>query len=85
MKFTVTMECGDCHEKFAGQGEHLVEAVGHMVKSAADGEHAHDRLNQELAALAQKAEDVNIVDGVLTSLGLVILDLSEPEQPDDES
>ncbi len=84
MKFTVTMECGDCHEKFSGQGEHLVDAVGAMVKSAYDGEHAHDRMNQELAALAQKAEQVNVVDGILTSLGMVIVDLEAPEESDDD-
>ncbi len=87
MKFTVTMECS-CGEKFVGQGEHLEEAVGHMVKSAYDGDHAHDRLNQELAALAGKAQDVNAVDGLLGVLGLTpdqitIIDLVDPEGPDD--
>lgn len=82
MKYMVTMECEGCGEKFVGQGEHLVDAVGHMVKSASDGGHANERLNQELAALAQKAEDVNVVDGVLTSLGLVILDLTEDPDAD---
>ncbi len=88
MKFTVTMECGDCGGKFAGQGEHLVDAVGAMVKSAADGDHAADRMNQELAALAQKAEGVNMVDGLLTVLGLdpshvVMIDLNDPGEPDE--
>lgn len=81
MKYTVTMEC-ECGQKFVGQGEHLVDAVGHMVKSASDGDHANSRLNQELAALAEKAENVNAVDGVLTSLGLVILDLTEEPKDD---
>jgi len=49
-----------------------------------DGEHAHDRMNQELAALAQKAEQVNVVDGILTSLGMVIVDLEAPEESDDD-
>ncbi len=83
MKFTVTMECGDCGGKFAGQGAHLVDAVGAMVKSAYEGDHAKDRMNQELAALANKAEEVNVVDGLLTSLGMVIVDLSEEGDPDD--
>ncbi len=90
MKFTVTMECGECGQKFAGQDEHLERAVGNMVKSAYDGDHAHDKMNLELAALAQKAENVNMVDGVLTSLGLsmgevTIIDLVDPGEPDAEA
>lgn len=83
MKYTVTMEC-NCGQRFVGQGEHLVDAVGHMVKSASEGGHADSNLNQELAALSQKAEDVNAVDGVLTALGLVIVDLVDPEEKSDD-
>ncbi len=90
MKFTVTMECGECKQKFVGQGEHLVDAVGTMVKSAYEGDHAKDRMNAELAALAEKAEEVNVVDGLLTALGLsrgeiTIIDLVDPEEPDAEA
>ena len=88
MKFTVTMECGECGQKFAGQDEHLERAVGNMVKSAYDGDHAHDKMNLELAALAEKAKSVNAVDGLLSAMGLhrgevtiINLDL---EQPDDD-
>ena len=70
MEFTVTMRCSKCGEKFAGQDEHLVQAISAMVKSAYDGEHAHDRMNQELESLSQKAEEVNIVGGILDVLGL---------------
>ena len=83
MQFTVTMTCGDCGAKFAGQGEHLVDAVGAMVKSAYDADHAKDRMNQELAALADKAAEVNTMDGLLSSLGLVIVDLNKPPGGDD--
>ena len=70
MEFTVTMKCSKCGEKFAGQAEHLVDAVTHMVESAAAGKHVTKRLNQELEALSQKAEEVNIVGGILDVLGL---------------
>lgn len=73
MQFSVTMSCGECGRKFAGQGEHLVDAVGAMVKSAYEGNHAKDRMNQELEALAHKAEGVNAVDSVLSALGLEIV------------
>lgn len=70
MEFTVTMKCSKCDQKFAGQAEHLVDAVTHMVESAAAGKHVTDRLNQELESLSQKAEEVNIVGGILDVLGL---------------
>lgn len=70
MEFTVTMKCSKCDQKFSGQAEHLVDAVTHMVESAAAGEHTTKKLNQELAALSQKAEGVNIVGGILDVLGL---------------
>ncbi|MCK5650397.1 MAG: hypothetical protein KAJ42_03425 [Gemmatimonadetes bacterium] len=70
MEFTVTMKCSKCDQKFAGQGEHLVDAVTHMVESAAAGKHITKRLNKELEALSGKAEEVNIVGGILDILGL---------------
>ena len=89
MKFTVTMECGECGQKFAGQDEHLERAVGNMVKSAYDGDHAHDKMNLELAALAEKAKSVNAVDGLLSAMGLhrgevTIINLEDPEEPGDD-
>lgn len=70
MEFTVTMKCSKCGEKFAGQAEHLVDAVTHMVESAAAGKHVTTGLNQELEALSGKAEEVNIVGSILDALGL---------------
>lgn len=96
MKFTVTMECEGCGQKFVGQAEHLVDAVGHLVMSATEGDHAGGPLNQELGALASKAQDVNAVSEVLGALGLeegqvVVMDkteliehLKKREKPDDD-
>ena len=70
MSFTVTMKCSKCDQVFVGQDEHLVDAVTHMVESAAAGKHVTKRLNQELEALSGKAEEVNIVGGILDVLGL---------------
>jgi hypothetical protein len=64
------MKCAKCGESFVGQDEHLVEAVTHMVESAAAGNHDGKYLNQELAALTQKAQEVNIVGGIMDVLGL---------------
>lgn len=82
MKFIVTMECEGCGQKFVGSAEHLVEAVGHLVMSATEGDHAGGPLNQELEALAGKASDVNAVSEVLGVMGLepgqvVVMDKSE--------
>jgi hypothetical protein len=70
VKFTVTMECEGCGQKFVGQAEHLVDAVGHLVKSATEGDHAGGKMNQELEALAAKAQSVNKVNDVLGALGM---------------
>jgi hypothetical protein len=82
VKFTVTMECEGCGEKFVGQAEHLVDAVTGMVGSAAKGDHAGGPMNLELEALAGKAGDVNAVGSVLEVLGLnpsqvVVMDTEE--------
>ena len=70
MEFTVTMKCSKCEQKFSGQAEHLVDAVTHMVESAAAGDHVSRALNEELAALVGKAEEVNAVGSILEALGL---------------
>jgi hypothetical protein len=70
VKFTVTMECEGCGEKFAGQADHLVDAVTGMVVAATKADHAGGPMNQELESLAQKAGDVNAVGEVLEVLGL---------------
>jgi hypothetical protein len=70
VKFTVTMECEGCEQRFVGQAEHLVDAVTGMVGSAAEADHAGGPMNQELEALATKADDVNAVGSVLDALGL---------------
>jgi hypothetical protein len=70
MEFQVSMTCSKCGQVFAGRDEHLVDAVTHMVESAAAGDHVTKRLNQELGALSAKAEEVNIVGGILDVLGL---------------
>jgi hypothetical protein len=91
MRFTVTMKCAKCGEKFVGQDEHLVDAVTHMVESAAAGNHDGKHLNQELQALAQKAKEVNVVGSILDVLGLepgqvMMVDIVKPpekEEPDE--
>ncbi len=70
MRFTVTMKCEKCGESYVGQAEHLVDAVGNMVKSAYEDDHAGGAMNLELQALGEKATDVNTVDEVLTILGM---------------
>jgi hypothetical protein len=70
MEFTVTMTCSKCDQKFSGQAEHLVDAVTHMVESAAAGDHVTDKLSQELGALSGKAGAVNIVGSIIDVLGL---------------
>ncbi len=52
------------------KAEHLVDAVTHMVESAAAGDHVTKKLNVELGALSQKAEEVNAVGSILDALGL---------------
>lgn len=85
MKFTVSLECTSCGQKFVGQDEHLVDAVTHMVESASAGEHDGKALNQELQALAQKAQEVNVVGGILDVLGLepgqvMMVDIVKPPE-----